>query len=429
MNNLVKDKQTHYTINDINIGIFSFNLGNLKKQLTSEILFDDFNKIFKLNERKIWIITTQEDTSNSFFCNTLKKHFLSSDIKYNQQTITNTNITSSKTKKNIKSISNVHNTNTNANTNANIINNNGYTDNIKIYNDNDTRNINTIGKGNNYFTKYYLLSDKKVGLDINFIIKKLTFKVHLMIFVPYEMYIQNIFKVLSTYKIKHIVPTKSSIITTFKITPNHESKPIIITAIGSHLPINTKDSINLGLKERIDSITNVLDLINKKIIIPMKSSLPNATQNILWMGDLNFRLTTQNNIHTDQLINYIKIASKDPNVLIKLKDFTNIKKIGPTCKLKSIPKIKMQTKCIKEYLGKQKPTNYCYDINKNINSIIFKKTFIKQRLPSYCDRILGWSKGKYKIIPINTKVVINTNFDKYSDHNPIMGNFKFVQSK
>jgi hypothetical protein len=409
MDNFVKDKQTQntsYTINNINIGVFSFNLGNLKNQLESQILFDDFKKIFNLNERKIWIITTQEDTSNSFFCNTLKKYFFSSSIKYNRQTITNTitnkYIPSSKiqkkTKKNTTLISNFHN-------------------NYSIRQDKDNN------------AKYYLLSDKKVGLDINLIIKKITFKIHLMIFVPYEMYIQNMFKVLYTNKIKHIKPTKSSILTTFQITLNNESEPIIITAIGSHLPMNTKDSINLGSKERIDSITNVLDLINKKIIIPMNSSLPNATQNILWLGDLNFRLTEQNNIHTDQLINYLKLLSKDPNVLIKLKDFTNIKNIGPTCKLKSIPKIKMQTKCMQQYIGKQKPTDYCYDINKKTEHTFFKKTFIKQRLPSYCDRILGWSKGKYKIVPIDTKVVINTNFDKYSDHNPIMGNFMFVPNK
>ena len=67
MNNLTKDKdkhQHHYNINDINIndiniGVFSFNLGSFKKQLNSKLLFDDFKKIFNLEERKIWIITTQ----------------------------------------------------------------------------------------------------------------------------------------------------------------------------------------------------------------------------------------------------------------------------------------------------------------------------------------------------------------------------------
>jgi hypothetical protein len=250
-----------------------------------------------------------------------------------------------------------------------------------------------------------------------------------MIFVPYDMYAQNMFKVLATNKIKHFKSTKSSIITTFQITINNQIKPFIITAVGSHLPINTKKSINLGYEERIESITNVLDFITKKIIIPMNSSLPNSTQHILWACDLNFRLTEQNNIYTDQLINYLKLLSKQSDIEIKLKDFTNIKNIGPTCKLKSIPKIKMQTKCVKEYLGKQKPTNYCYNITKKTDHTFFKKSYITSRIPSYCDRIIGWSKGKYKIIPIDTKVIINTNFDKYSDHNPIIGNFKFVVNK
>ena len=424
MNNLTKDKdkdkhQHHYSINDINIGVFSFNLGSTTKQVNSKSLFDDFKKIFNLEERKIWIITTQEDNNNSLFCNTLKKYFLSSDIKSNLGTITNTNIqnkTSSKTSSKTKKT-----TNTNV-YNTNIINSDS--------DSNSDSNITDNRKTDNHFTNYYLLSHKKAGFHINLFFKNIAFKSHLMIFVPYEMYIQNMFKVLYSYKLKHFITTKSSIITTFKITVNKKTEPIIITTVGSHLPINTKDKIDLGSKERIESITDVLDLITNKIITPINSSsLSNSTQHILWAGDLNFRLTEQNNIHTDQLINYLKLLSTQNTIKIKLKDFTNIKNIGPTCKVKSIPKIKRQTTCIKEYLGKHKPTNYCYDISKKIDSTLFRSSIIKKRLPSYCDRIIGWSKGKYKIVSTNTNVVVNTNFDKYSDHNPIMGYFKFVTNK
>ena len=116
-----------------------------------------------------------------------------------------------------------------------------------------------------------------------------------------------------------------------------------------------------------------------------------------------------------------KSTSKLPNITmpIKLQDFTNINKLGYTCKTTSLPNYKKRNKCKLEYLGEKQPSNICYDIKKT------KKNKTKTRYPSYCDRIIGWSKGKYKIIPTNTNVVVNTDFDKYSDHNPIMGNFKY----
>lgn len=373
------DNSKDYNIKDIDIGVFSFNLGNLNNvSIDKSVLLNDFSKLFNLdNKNKIWIISTQEDTSNSLFCKTLKQYFLSNNLQYISKTSTTANTTQPSTSKNDISV------------------NTGY--------------------------KYHLLSHKSSGISVNLLIKKIYFKIHLMIFIPIDMYNKNICKILYQKKNYHSTLIKSTLITTFKISLKKTDEPLIITAIASHFILDAKDKVNLGYDKRIKSLENILSVTNKNIIQPLSIKYPNAVQSILWTGDLNFRLTELNNIESDQLINYFKSTSKLPNITmpIKLQDFTNINKLGYTCKTTSLPNYKKLNKCKLEYLGEKQPSNICYDINKT------KKNKTKTRYPSYCDRIIGWSKGKYKIIPTNTNVVVNTDFDKYSDHNPIMGNFKY----
>jgi hypothetical protein len=66
--------------------------------------------------------------------------------------------------------------------------------------------------------------------------------------------------------------------------------------------------------------------------------------------------------------------------------------------------------------------NKCYDIT------YMKKNEQKTRIPSYCDRILGGSIGKYKLIATDKGVqpALDNDFFKLSDHNPIVGEFKLV---
>jgi hypothetical protein len=400
------DNSKDYNIKDIDIGVFSFNLGNLNNvSIDKSVLLNDFSKLFNLdNKNKIWIVSTQEDTSNSLFCKTLKQYFLSNNLQYISKTSKTTKTT--KTSKTTLPSKPTH------------YNNSNKTNTLKLVSASTLKNDTTVKTG----YKYHLLSHKSSGLSINLLINKIYFKIHLMIFIPIDIYNKNICKILYQKKIYHSKLTKSTLITTFQISLKKTDEPLIITAIASHFILDAKDKVNLGYDKRIKSLENILSVINKNIIHPLSIKYPNAVQSILWTGDLNFRLTELNNIKSDQLINYFKSTSKLPDITIpiKLQDFTNINKLGYTCKTTSIPDCKKLNKCKLEYLGETQPSNICYDINKT------KKNKTKTRYPSYCDRIIGWSKGKYKIIPTNTNVVVNTDFDKYSDHNPIMGHFKYT---
>jgi hypothetical protein len=396
------DNSKDYNIKDIDIGVFSFNLGNLNNvSIDKSVLLNDFSKLFNLdNKNKIWIISTQEDTSNSLFCKTLKQYFLSNNLQYISKTSNTSNTTQPSTRTQYNNTNKTNKTNT-----------------LKLVSASTSKNDISVKTG----YKYHLLSHKSSGISVNLLIKKIYFKIHLMIFIPIDMYNKNICKILYQKKIYHSTLIKSTLITTFQISLKKIDEPLIITAIASHFILDAKDKVNLGYDKRIKSLENILSVTNKNIIQPLSIKYPNAVQSILWTGDLNFRLTELNNIESDQLINYFKSTSKLPNITmpIKLQDFTNINKLGYTCKTTSLPNYKKRNKCKLEYLGEKQPSNICYDINKT------KKNKTKTRYPSYCDRIIGWSKGKYKIIPTNTNVVVNTDFDKYSDHNPIMGNFKY----
>jgi hypothetical protein len=68
-----------------------------------------------------------------------------------------------------------------------------------------------------------------------------------------------------------------------------------------------------------------------------------------------------------------------------------------------------------EICNMKKSCKTCYDVNS-------KKGL---RIPSYCDRVLGWSNVgpfiDYKTLTLNAK---DYPFIKFSDHNPIISNIR-----
>ena len=418
-----------YNIENIEIGIFSFNLGNFYKKeeyQNKDKLIQDFSKIFDKSNNKIWIISTQEDIQDSIFCNVITEYFTRTE-----QTVGGyifTKFFQKKKKSQTKSI-------------------------------NSSEEL-------QYTNQYTLLSHEKAGVDLNLILKKIQYIVHLMIFVPTTMKKLDIIKIISTEKIKHFKSTKNSVITTFQIFKDNDinNSPVIINAIGSHLPIKTSESEILGYDKRVHSINTTLNLLYNNIILPIKEQINNASYHIIWTGDLNFRIINYQNKKTDQLTYYLSTlkSSGNKSMPIKLKDFTGIENFGPTCKTVADPIFKdsciskyeapnpnittgcydVITKDIKDNTSYEKSCKSQYDgINPLTQDCLQKFKLSKQQLnankslirhPSYCDRILGWSSGDYELIPyiINNEPavmpVLNTNLFKVSDHNPIIGLFHFV---
>jgi len=268
---------------------------------------------------------------------------------------------------------------------------------------------------------FELLKYKKEGRSILGISTK--FFLHLSIFIKKDI-INNIkFKhtkiITHLSGIKKFLKTKNTIICNIQVLTkehklNNNNTYNNIFIIGSHLPVKTKEIILFGYNTRINIINNILKYLHNYII---KEPNENIGNHILWIGDLNFRLEKKNKIESDQITKYIKNTKKNINIPIKLFDLSNIKKYGPTCKI-NIGNIKHTKKCIKQYTGKEIPDEECYKININKNKII---------LPSYCDRILGWSEGKY-ILSSKVKPLIHTFFTQFSDHNPILGDIYFIKN-
>ena len=186
-------------------------------------------------------------------------------------------------------------------------------------------------------------------------------------------------------------------------------------SIISNLSMETQLSNNsghksLGYELRVEAINEVLNFIGQYMV---KQKLESIKGNhIIWTGDLNFRMDKENNKTTNQISTYINELGAEQ--YIQLEDLSQIDKYGPTCK--TFVKTKILPKCKKEYLGKETPSLGCYDIESKHG----------KRIPSYCDRILGWSSGNVKVISTNVEPLVDTFMTTLSDHNPILGTLKFV---
>ena len=267
---------------------------------------------------------------------------------------------------------------------------------------------------------YNLLKYEKEGRSILGIGTK--FFIHVSIFIKKDIIKYINFKntkIITHLKgMKKFLKTKNTIICNIQVlikdnkTYNNAYNNIFI--IGSHLPVKTNEKILFGYNTRVDIINNILKYLYNYI---NKEPNENIGNHILWAGDLNFRFEKIHKIDSDQIIKYIENTKTNIDVPIKLFDLSNIKKYGPTCKV-IVGNIKHTKKCSRQYSGKEKADNDCYNIHNIKNKIT---------LPSYCDRILGWSEGKYKLIS-KVQPLVNTFITQFSDHNPILGNIHFTKN-
>lgn len=319
-------------LEDLEICLFSFNLGDYANSnfTNYNLIKSDFEKLFKPNNNRIWAVTTQEDKTNSIFMQNLENYFLS--IGYTRLVYFGTSDMQKK----------------------------GFSVKESIYK-----------FGSSMFNKI----------------------VKLAIFIPITLTqmisVMNETPVLVKHSTKF---NKSSLVVSLIITiPNY--KPILLSFIGSHLPINTKEDIKLGVDLRIAAMNECLSEF-LKIQSAFLGKNSQSTSHLLWTGDLNFRLEDYGNINSDQLRNVIN----GNNLQLKLQDFTPIDKIGATCKTISNTKlhinnnnnsntkpllqdnnlenrnIKTKQSCADVYMGlSNEDINKCYDV-------FVKKKIIKKRL-------------------------------------------------
>jgi hypothetical protein len=190
--------------------------------------------------------------------------------------------------------------------------------------------------------------------------------------------------------------------------------------IGSHLPMDN-DKEDLGLDDRIKAMNQVIKYLRNNLDVKRKF-------HILWTGDLNFRIDNEGH---EQLLNQLEIGvDHEPNPLL-FQDLSKIFNYNPTCKTVMYND---KDTCDPDINPNDFPdinpedNNTCYEI-KSIkvkkNFLGMKKEKIKIRIPSYCDRVIGYSnKGIYPSDKFDTRTFYPMNgeyeFTKYSDHNPIL---------
>jgi len=472
-------------LDDLEICMFSFNLGNYNDSDYKKYdkITKDFAKLFKTNDNRIWVISTQEDKSNSLFIENLIKFF--GEHNKNHMPLAN-------------------------------------------YGTNTEHGI---------FAAPASFKNKIVKL---------------LVFIPSRLNGK-----ISVYNIKLVKHShafnKSSLILSLKI--NSSDGIVMLNLIASHLPINTKEDIMLGVELRKTAMLDCLTKLNKIINI-FKKLNQNSSIHILWTGDLNFRVEEFGNPKSDQLKKFLEndtsvnvLNNVSNTVLIsQLKDFTPIDFIAPTCKTISnstqinnnnnkaplLPtnnnnnnsnttpllqnnnnnnnnkQKRTKNLCQDVYLHKSTNTDNiskCYDIitktkkaqqRLNTHSNTLKSKLLKQtkqqlqiyinkstkissckknieqkqinklspclellkirqnmhessiiRYPSYCDRIIGYSSSNSGVVlepyfikdldidsdidsdiqQLPVRPVISLDFISVSDHNPILGTFKFKQYK
>lgn len=218
------------------------------------------------------------------------------------------------------------------------------------------------------------------------------YNIHSLVIIPQVVKELNNIKIETIKKINHNTGyTKGSII--IKISNSDTD----IYLISSHLPMSNK-TIDLGYNKREKSVIDVLKYVSKLINNDKLSYL-------LWTGDLNFRKDV-GNTKKDQLKDLL-IPRIYKKYSIELQDLSQINKNQPSCKtVMKEDKISCDELC-----HTKKGCKSCYEI----------QTKKGLRIPSYCDRVLGWSNvGDFVSYNTTSLSAKDFPFIKFSDHNPVI---------
>jgi hypothetical protein len=390
-------------LNNIIIKFFTFNLGDYNKSI---LLNDSIRKqfeseipnVFEKAPNIIWIVSTQEDKSRSSFIHSIKKYMTSKSKDFdNMEGGALNNNDDNRTRERFNTANSSSNNRTRKMFNR--------PRSIKRESSKPTSS-NSSSSNNNI--KYSTIYHKNARSNVPY------YDVQLAIFAPYN--IRKLFEVGKTLVQYHsdgitgaITKSKSSIVMNLKIKIGTYHNLIIVA---SHLPINSSDSSTLGYKVRQDAMAKLMN----RIYAEYMNQTYFTNTSMIWLGDLNFRLKYYNEPNSDQILTTLLKQTVSPFNYFKLQDFTNITNFNPTCKT-STKDEKASPECISTYTGttiSNDVANKCYKIH--------NKSHV--RIPSYCDRILGWNstRNKYNLAASDVKPIVE-NFTPalYSDHNPITG--------
>ena len=429
---LVEPPLEPLSIEALEFCVFSFNLGGYNDSSFTDYntIQKDFKKIFVPSDKRIWMISTQEDKQESTFMNNLINYFTTIKYVVLQSFGTDT---------------------------GNKILSSGSSYKNKI-----VKIIVFIPESlNSYFT-----SLQPILVEHSTLLNKST------------LIIQILFQSQSQTSISNNTQSYNS---GYNNNRNKTKQlPVLLTFVGSHLPINTKEDFRLGYDTRATAMNECLNQL-ANLYGEFKQKYNNGSFHILWTGDLNFRLEKIGDTNSDQLLKYLN-QQKHDLFKGKLLDFTPINTMAPTCKTiadtakkgctetytKSLSKhTREDHKCYEIIVKRKKLTKRLQPKNSNANKVscmrnIENNSFNKNskcfgdksvlkssgkeasllRFPSYCDRILGFSsEGSLKLTPVlssdinidlpendNSKFavrpIVSLDFVSISDHNPIFGTFK-----
>jgi hypothetical protein len=233
-------------------------------------------------------------------------------------------------------------------------------------------------------TKYDIHSSYYASWDKNF-------NVHGLVIVPIRLYQKNNFSFSVDKILSHnLIGSKGSVF--IKLSGDNQD----LFFIGSHLPMD-KHKDDLGLQIRLDAMDQVIKYLRNNLD-------PKRKFNILWTGDLNFRKDDYGN---DQLLMSLHYGIDSNGNPLEFEDLSQIDNYGPTCKTVMYDE--------KQFCDETCKTtgcdNSCYEIDG-------KKG---KRIPSYCDRVIGYNNvGHYTNYNTVSFLANEYEFIKYSDHNPIM---------
>ena len=375
-------------LGDLEICLLSFNLGNYFKSLLTKYnnIKTDFVRLFKPGKNRIWVITTQEDKIDSQFMKNIQTYFNSLGGEYTQLSYFGTDSIADKT----------------------------FKEHIGV-------------KGSSFKNKIVKIS----------------------VFIPTILSPHiSLFNHPIVVKHSHLL-NKSSLIVSLVISGTVDTQyPTLISFIGSHLPIDTKQDFKLGVDKRIKAIQECLDIYIEKVQEEFaKHNSQQATTHLLWTGDLNFRLEEYGNLKSDQLMRLIN--SND--LPLRLTDFTPIDKIGATCKTITEKYIDdnetplLENNNLSNNSGTKFIKSRCHDLYKGIESnpelvtkcydVFVKRKEIKKRLgkhtilsskirqkgKSLFERFL---KLKTKKNSNNTRSLLSNNYSNTSSNTALRRSLK-----
>jgi Endonuclease/Exonuclease/phosphatase family 2 len=220
---------------------------------------------------------------------------------------------------------------------------------------------------------------------------------------------------------------------TVGISINVPSSNTQIIVMGSHLPVSTKTN-DMGYTKRAKAVKLSIEMVYSQLLTPSENTI------VLWGGDMNYRRNTPISETGPIVEEQLTYALNDNVFNIESGKFSeHVLEFPPTCKFRYCKNGVCPTCRSTSDEDSLSDNEYDYSESESFSESDFDEDdggiytdymsggndncYDDSRIPSYCDRILYFTKGDMILTPIRYKSWSKSKSVQTSDHNLVWADF------